>query len=162
MANESDNTEAKKGFWYNCILARGFRFIKYNKAKKLTARAIFLSAYYRLCILLVKPKKLHKRWGVEGEETSMDDVMPWQYRYSYWVSYAVDKVCSRTAWESKCLVRALTAQHLLKKKGISSTMYLGCKMEEGKMVAHAWLRVGKYYVTGGNGEGYSIVDRFRT
>ena len=98
---------------------------------------------------------------MEGEETSKEDILPWQYRYSYWVSYAVDKVCSRTAWESKCLVRALTAQHLLKKSGIPSTMYLGCKMEEGKMVAHAWLRVGKVYVTGGNGEGYSIVDRFK-
>ena len=70
-------------------------------------------------------------------------------------------MCSRTAWESKCLVRALTAQRLLKKKGIPSTMYLGCKMEEGNMVAHAWLRVGKLYVTGGNGESYSKVDRFR-
>ena len=69
MANESENTETKKGLWHNCVIARGFRFIKYNKAKKLTARAIFLSAYYRLCILLVKPKKLHKRWGIEGEES---------------------------------------------------------------------------------------------
>ncbi|MBR4146144.1 MAG: lasso peptide biosynthesis B2 protein [Lachnospiraceae bacterium] len=157
---DATNVE-KKGFWYNCIIARGFRFIKYNKAKKLTVRAIFLSAYYRLCILLVKPKRLHKRWGVEGKETSMEDVMPWQYRYAYWVAYAVEKVCSRTVWESKCLVRALTAQHLLKKKGIASTMYLGCKTEEGKMVAHAWLRVGKMYVTGGNGEGYSVVDKFQ-
>jgi hypothetical protein len=31
------------------------------------------------------------------------------------------------------------------------------------MVAHAWIRVGKVYVTGGNGaaDGYAIVDRFR-
>ena len=162
MAAELDNTKPKKGFWKNCFIARAYRFIKYNKAKKLTARAVFLSAYYRFCILLVKPKKLHKRWGLEGEESGMDDVTPWQYRYSYWVSYAVEKVCSRTVWESKCLVRALTAQHLLKKKGIPSTMYLGCKIEDGEMVAHAWLRVGKIYVTGGNGEGYSIVDKFKT
>lgn len=162
MSNETDIVEKKKGFWHNCFIARAFRFVKYNRAKKLTARAIFLSAYYRLCILMVKPKKLHKRWGVEGEETDREGIAPWQYRYAYWVSYAVEHVCSRTAWESKCLVRALTAQRLLKTKGIPSTMYLGCKMEDGKMVAHAWLRVGKVYVTGGNGEGYSIVDRFKT
>ena len=35
MANETDNVEDKKGFWHNCIIARGFRFVKYNKAKKL-------------------------------------------------------------------------------------------------------------------------------
>ena len=77
MAEESENVETKEGFWHNCFIARAFRFIKYNRAKKLTARAIFLSAYYRLCILTVKPKNLHKRWGVEGEETGMDDILPW-------------------------------------------------------------------------------------
>ena len=35
MANELENTESKSGFWHNCIIARGFRFVKYNKAKKL-------------------------------------------------------------------------------------------------------------------------------
>ena len=143
------------------IFSKLYRFVKYNRCKKLTIRAIFLSAYYRMCILLVKPKRLHKRWGVEGGETGMEDTEPWQYRYAYWVSYAVDNVCSKTAWESRCLVRALTAQHLLKKKKIASTMYLGCKLEEGQMVAHAWLRVGKMFVTGGNGEGYSVVDKFK-
>ena len=161
MVNESDNTETQKKWWHNCLIARIYRFVRYNKCRKLTVRAFFLSAYYRLCILLVKPKKLHKRWGLEGEETDREGIAPWQYRYSYWVSYAVDHVCSRTAWESKCLVRALTAQRLLKTKGIPSTMYLGCKMGEGKMLAHAWLRVGEMYVTGGNGEEYSIVDRFK-
>ena len=33
-------------------------------------------------------------------------------------------------------------------------------MEAEKMVAHAWLRCGKMYVTGGDGTGYSIVDKF--
>ncbi len=45
-------------------------------------------------------------------------------------------------------------------KGIQSTLYLGCGYDEGKMVAHAWLRVGKMYVTGGDGTGYSVVDKF--
>ena len=44
--------------------------------------------------------------------------------------------------------------------GLSSTLYLGCGMEEGKMVAHAWLRFGEMYVTGGDGGGYTTVARF--
>ena len=32
--------------------------------------------------------------------------------------------------------------------------------EEGKMVAHAWLRFGEMYVTGGDGGGYTTVARF--
>ena len=53
---------------------------------------------------------------------------------------------------------------LLSEKGIESTLYLGCKLDENnKMIAHAWIRVGKMFVTGGNGaaEGYAIVDRFK-
>ena len=82
------------------------------------------------------------------------------YRYAKKVGYCVNQICEKTSWESKCLVRALTAQTLLKKKGIHTTMYLGCKMEDGKMVAHAWIRCGKMYVTGGNGDGYAVVDKF--
>ena len=39
-------------------------------------------------------------------------------------------------------------------------MYLGCGTEDDKMVAHAWLRCGEMYVTGGDGEGYAVVSKF--
>lgn len=104
-------------------------------------------------------KKMQVKWGTEGEESGMEESLE-HYKYAKAVSICVNHVCNKTAWESKCLVRALTAQKLLKRKAIPSTMYLGCKMEEGKMVAHAWLRCGSMYVTGGSGEGYAIVDKF--
>jgi len=34
------------------------------------------------------------------------------------------------------------------------------KDENGKMIAHSWLRCGKMYVMGGNGEGYGVVAKF--
>lgn len=134
-------------------------FIRQNHHKRMTIEAYLLSAFYRLCILWVKPDVLHRYWGEEGKES------PWEadtevYRYARKVAYSVDHVCTRTAWESKCLVRALTAQRLLKRKHIPSTLYLGCGMEEGKMIAHAWLRCGGMYVTGGDGTGYAVVDKF--
>ena len=76
------------------------------------------------------------------------------------IAQIVGKVCDKTPWESKCLVRALAAQRLLCRRGLSSTLYLGCGMEEGKMVAHAWRRFGEMYVTGGDGGGYTTVARF--
>ena len=142
-------------------IAKGYRFIKYCKCRKLCAHALLLSAYYRMQIFFVKPAKLHKKWGVRGEETVTTEPKE-VYRYAYWVSYAVDKVCSRTAWESKCLVRALCARHLLKRKGIGSTLYLGCKNDNGKILAHAWLRCGGMFVTGGTGEEYATVDKYAT
>ncbi len=98
--------------------------------------------------------------GIRGEESKEKETEE-NYRYAYHVAYAVSRVCNRTAWESKCLVRALCAQRLLHKKGIESTLYLGCGKEEGKLVAHAWLRCGEVYVTGGNGAEYATVDKFR-
>lgn len=134
-------------------------FFKYNTQKRLTILAYLYSAKYRFEIYFIKPKHLQKYWGTEGEESPQEEV-PWKYRYARNVSIVVDRICTKTAWESKCLVRALTAQKLLKNKGINSTLYLGCGYDEGKMVAHAWLRVGKMYVTGGDGTGYSVVDIF--
>ena len=50
---------------------------------------------------------------------------------------------------------------LLKEAGIHSTLYLGVGKDEGKMIAHAWLRCGQMYVTGGNGSSYAMVAKFR-
>ncbi|MBO5621979.1 MAG: lasso peptide biosynthesis B2 protein [Butyrivibrio sp.] len=144
------------------IIGRTYRFIRYNEHKVITLKAWVLSARYRLQMLYADTSKLKKKWGIPGEESSEDATIE-QYRFAKKVSYAVNQVCNKTKWESKCLVRALTAQRLLSEKGIDSTMYLGCKEENGKMVAHAWIRCGGAYVTGGNGaaEGYAIVERFK-
>ncbi|MBE5937538.1 MAG: lasso peptide biosynthesis B2 protein [Lachnospiraceae bacterium] len=136
------------------------RFIRYNEYKSVSLLCWWYSAIYRFQVLHMDTKKLRKKWGFEGEESPDDEAME-NYRYAKAVSMCVNHVCNKTAWESKCLVRALTAQKLLKRKGIQSTMYLGCGMDEGKMVAHAWLRCGRMYVTGGNGEEYAVVDKFR-
>lgn len=141
------------------MIKRLFRFIKYNRHKRLSVIAFFLSAIYRIEILTIKPKRLKKFWGEEGKESSSKEKKD-NYRYAVKIAYVVDRICTKTTWESKCLVRALTAQHLLYKKGIHTTLYLGCGLDKEKMVAHAWLRCGEMYVTGGNGEGYAIVSKF--
>lgn len=145
------------------ILKRCYRFLRYNEHKLLTIKAYILSAYYRFLVLNFKTAKIKKGWGVEGKE-SATDVDRSAYVYAKKVSYAVNQVCNKTKWESKCLIRALVAKKLLAEKGIDSTLYLGCKEENGKMVAHAWVRCGRAYITGGRGQndGYIVVDKFRT
>ena len=44
-----------------------------------------------------------------------------------------------------------TFENILYKKGIHTTLYLGVENSTGKMTAHAWLRCGTIYVTGGDG-----------
>ena len=134
-------------------------FFTKNRRKGITILAYIYSAWYRALIFFVQPKYLYKYWGERGQESAEEDTME-NYKYAAGVSISVNRVCNHTKWESKCLVRALTAQTLLKKKGIHSTLYLGCGLTDGKMVAHAWLRVGKMYVTGGDGKDYTMVDKF--
>lgn len=137
-----------------------FRFLKFNEHKLLTIQAYFYSAIYKYEVFHIESQKLHAKWGKEGEDSTRTLSIE-QYRYARKVSYCVNQVCNKTAWESKCLVRALTARKLLSNKKIPSTLYLGCgKNEDGTMNAHAWLRSGECFVTGGNGEGHAIVSRF--
>ena len=136
-------------------------FLRKNHWKKETLLAYYYAAKFEIQLKLVPAGRLCRRWGREDAES------PWEesfetYRRAAWISRIVNKVCDKTPWESKCLVRALTARSLLHKRRIASTLYLGCGMEDGKMVAHAWLRCGEIYVTGGDGGNYTTVARFCT
>ena len=120
----------------------------------------YLTAFYRMQMLLVPSKRLEGKWGKRGAESPDTDTNE-NYRYAYEVSVDVNRIADRTPWESKCLVRALTARYLLHRKGIVTTMYLGVgKDEDGKMIAHSWLRCGENYVTGGDGSGFAVVAKF--
>lgn len=137
------------------------RFMINNRHKKLTLMAYLLTGYYRLCVLCFPFEKLKKMLGIINEESTQSESIN-NYKEAKLIQWVVNHVAHNSPWDSKCLVQAWTAQRLLKNKNISSTLYLGVgKDDEGKMIAHAWLRSGQLYVTGGNGEGYAIVARFR-
>ncbi|MFV0341436.1 MAG: lasso peptide biosynthesis B2 protein [Anaerocolumna sp.] len=142
------------------MLTKVYKFLRYNRYKKMVLVSVVLSAYYRSIILLLPKTVLHKQMGNRGEESSLELPIEY-YRLVARVSRVVNRICDQTPWESKCLVRAMTAQRILSWKKISSTLYLGVGKEEEKMIAHAWLRCGEYFVTGGNGSQYGMVAKFR-
>lgn len=143
------------------MLRRVVDFIRLNHEKKMTLQAYMYAAFYRICILTIPMTKLEKMLGERGEESCEEESRE-HVRMAKLVRFHVNRVASHTPWESKCLVRAMTARKLLEKHHISSTLYLGVGKENGKMVAHAWLRSGRLYVTGGNGSQYGMVAKFRT
>ncbi len=68
------------------------------------------------------------------------------------VAWAVQHASRLTPWPSVCLPQAITAKLLLRRQGISSTLYLGAAFDDTHaLTAHAWLRCGPHYVTGGAG-----------
>lgn len=51
----------------------------------------------------------------------------------------------------KCLAQAVAAQRLLKRKKITTQLYLGVNKNENALKAHAWLKHGDYFITGEKG-----------
>lgn len=135
-------------------------FIRLNRQKRMTVEVWFWAAIFRMILLFVPVKYMRKHYGISGEESPEGESKE-NYAKARKIAYHVNRIAEHTPWESKCLVRALTAQRLLTKQNISSTLYLGVKKEEEKLLAHAWIRTGGYYATGGNGDGYTLVAKFR-
>lgn len=145
------------------VLARKTKtFIKIdNEVKVDFIKAYIYTGIARGFILFVPFNKLRKRMGKQKTE-SPEEVEREIYRIAKQVGWIVIQAARYTPWESKCLVQALTAQRMLKKKGISTTIYLGVKKDKNNsMLAHAWIRCGSYTVTGGsNKDEYTVVAKF--
>lgn len=145
------------------VLARKTKtFIKIeNRTKVDFIKAYIYTGIARGFILFVPFNKLSKRMGKQKTE-SVEDVDINTYRMAKRIGWIVIKASKMTPWQSKCLVQALTAQRMLKSKGVPTTIYLGVKKgKDNTMLAHAWVRCGRYVITGGaNKNEYTVVARF--
>lgn len=146
------------------------------KDKIIIFKAFLLCGIFRGAMLLIPFKKFKNYIGILNEESD-DKLSEDKYEEALNIGRLVNMAANHTPWESKCLVRALTAQYLLAHKNIDSTLYLGvgkdpCVCDDkstrnstssivDNMVAHSWIRCGALYVTGGNGKNYGIVARFK-
>lgn len=137
-------------------------FIKIKKEDKLLFfEAFVICGLVRLIILFIPFNKIKNHIGTYNEE-SPEEINIDYYRIIKKVAWAVNKASFYTPWESKCLVQAMTAQNMLKRRKLCSTLYLGVsKNESNNIIAHAWLRCGRAFVTGGyNKSEFKEVARF--
>lgn len=125
-------------------------FKQHFKMKILLFMSFICLGIMRLLILIIPFKHLVTHMGKEMQESTNILSEKSQIK-AVWVSWAVNVMSKYTPWESKCYVRALTAMFILKILRIPSTLYLGVsKNQSNSLIAHAWLRSGKEYITGGN------------
>ena len=125
------------------------RFLRLPGAVKWSLpEAVVLTAYYRHLILHTPFAKIAPTIGTPRLETPEDD-----WGKALWdVKKTVEVVGKRMPWSCTCLVRALAAKKMLNRRGFRCTLFMGVATDSaGKMEAHAWLRCGNVYVTGGNG-----------
>lgn len=130
------------------------------KTKLLYVEAYVFLGWARI-LKLFPFSKVASTLGIQMEETSLEFI-PSNREMLRNISQAVHIMSRYTFWESECLVKAIASMKMLEKRGIESTLYLGTsKDENGKLIAHAWLRSGPFYISGSEGmEEFTVVSRF--
>ena len=104
--------------------------------------------YFCILIAVVPRRFILKRIGKSGvqvpEDLSEKDILPVTQ-----VSMAIRRSVKVIPWKVTCFVKAVAGKYMLKQMGITSTHYIGVGKDEAqKLTAHAWLRCGRFIVTG--------------
>jgi hypothetical protein len=124
-----------------------------ESAVRLTAAAIVVACvpFRRLAATLGPAKTESPMQVAEGVE-----------RTAKYVRWAVELTCDRLPFDVSCLAQALAARTMLRRRRITSTLYMGVDSKaRGPLRAHAWLRCGSVIVTGEEGyEAYATVATF--
>lgn len=143
------------------IIQKFKTFVLLEKGKKM----LFLEAYFYLAWARILKKipflKLAPSLGTHMAETTTID-NPNQRENIRFVSDAIHIMSHYTLWESMCLVKAIAGMKMLQRRQIESTLYLGTRRDEkGKMIAHAWLRSGSYFISGAEEKDkFTVVAKF--
>ncbi len=77
------------------------------------------------------------------------------------IAWTTQLISNYMPWQHKCYALAITSKLMLRFRGLKTTLYLGVRRNDQKnLKAHAWLRCGSIFVTGGNGSDLAIVSTF--
>ena len=132
-------------------------------------RNLFMEAYYtlgmmRAAILRVPFKRLVRSLEHQSKKDEFTELSEEKKKMALSIGKAIEQAAVHTPWESACLAQSLTAQKMLKKRGIPGAFYLGVskdKNAEEKMKAHAWSQCAEVIITGGRGhEDFTVLSVF--
>lgn len=78
------------------------------------------------------------------------------------VGWAIRSVNHRLPWQGTCLIQAVAARQMLRRRRIANVLYFGVRHSTTKPIdAHAWLSVGQHVLTGKRGHRqFSIISVF--
>lgn len=78
------------------------------------------------------------------------------------VYHTIKRIDKFAFWPTNCYTQAIAARLIFKRRNIKSKIYLGMtKDSEGKLLAHAWTKIGDKIITGGgNLEKYKVLYIF--
>jgi hypothetical protein len=140
-----------------------------RKIKRCSLQDLFLLVEAALLLgimrgaILLPFKHVVKLLGLkEGEGEREDESTPAESTVR--VGWAVRAAACRTPWQSRCLVQALACAVMLRRRKVSSTVYLGVARDGGRdLTAHAWLKSGGCILTGKEErQRFTVVASFST
>ena len=129
--------------------------------KLLFAEALFTSALVKLTLKFFPFKKV-LNWLGNVQQQSGYEANSETLLIRNQVKRAL-VLCDRYAlWPTECYTLSLTGKLLLKKRNISSTLYIGfCKENDSKIKGHAWLRANDTFISGyREARGYTVHSTF--
>ncbi len=139
------------------------KFFKLSRAdrRRFMEAALWLGIF-RAAILFVPFKALAGRLGKHMAETAGTPPDAATRREMTAVARALQTMGRHLPWHSSCLVQAAAGKRMLDRRRIPATLYLGAAQEEnGRLIAHAWLRSGDVILTGGAAKDrYTVVSTF--
>ncbi len=123
------------------------------------------SGLLRAAILLLPFKWLSRFYGVYYQNTQLSPLVSAKEQMTAWrLGRIAEMTAKYTPWESKCLVQALMVKTVLNYYRIPYVMHLGARLTEDPkepMKAHAWVKVGRWIVAGGEGHrAYGLTATF--
>jgi hypothetical protein len=99
--------------------------------------------------------------GAEGAESPLASTAE-EVRIAQEIGSAVQTMGRWVPWDGRCLAQALAATGMLRRRGLEGTVSLGIRRSQSSgFDAHAWLRLGSHFVTGGPGhEQFKVLATF--
>jgi hypothetical protein len=117
--------------------------------KRLTIKAFGGLVLARLALRLLPFRLISPFLGQLMEKTS-STCSDLEKARSIRVARAIRRVSRYLPIKCTCLVQAITGNVILGSEGIPSTLYLGVNRSNAGLTAHAWLRCGDLFLTGGS------------
>ena len=154
-------------------VARFFRLPAFER--RLFIEALFWCGLARLVILLLPFRiyarlmgKPHAELKEKDESSETNKTLEAATRSSLEeIGRAVRRAGRHAPWKTRksrktrCLVEAIAAKRMLKRRKINCRIYLGVARENDRMIAHAWLQSGNIILTGNkNLNTFTVVSIF--
>jgi len=134
-----------------------------SEEKKLFLEAYMTLGFMRAAILTISFKRLTRSLVHSAKKQQTISLSDEEMDIAVKVGQAITRAAVYTPWESACLAQALTAQKMLKKRGIAGVFFLGAMNDDQskeKMKAHAWSQCGDTIITGGKSEEFKVLLMF--